>query len=323
MRIVTIPASDLSPSQLCLGTNRFGTDIPSPDAIALLDAYTAEGGNFVDTAHIYADWIPGTRSASEKTIGQWLAERKNRQQMLIATKGGHPRLETLEFPRLSRKALYQDVEESLGFLQTDYIDLYWLHRDDPRLPVADILGTLNDPVAAGKIRHFGCSNWQTARLVAANAYAAAGQLRGFVANQPNWSLAVLNDGAITDKTLTAMDQAGLDYHRQTGLAAIPYSAQAKGFFQKLPDHLKPRDRELYWNETNLQRAKKVRLLAERYGASVSEIVLGYLMGQPFVTIPVIGPRTIDQLRDSLQAVHLKLTPEDVAFLEDDSTKVPL
>lgn len=322
MKTVTIPSSDLSPAQICLGTNHFGTDVPASVAVDLLDFYTAAGGNFIDTAHIYADWIPGTKSVSEKTIGKWMADRKNRHRLIIATKGGHPPLETPHISRLSRQDLYFDVEESLRFLQTDYIDLYWLHRDDPGMPVGDMLDTLNDLVTSGKIRYFGCSNWHVTRMAEANAYAAAHQLRGFIANQPNWSLAVLNDGAVADKTLVEMDQAAITYHRQTGLAAIPYSSQAKGFFQKQPDRLKPRDRELYWNEINLRRAEKVIHLAGKYGVSISAIVLGYLTGQPFVTIPVIGTRNVVQLQDSLRAAEVDLTAEDVAFLADDRLHLP-
>lgn len=322
MKTVTIPSTGLSPACICLGTNYFGTEVPASVAVDLLDSYTAMGGNFIDTAHIYADWIPGTKSVSEKTLGKWMADRKNRHRMILATKGGHPPLETPHISRLSRQDLYFDVEESLRFLQTDYIDLYWLHRDDPRIPVGEMLGTLNELVTSGKIRYFGCSNWHATRMVEAHAYAAAHQLRGFIANQPNWSLAVLNDGAVTDKTLVEMDQAAITYHRQTGLAAIPYSAQAKGFFQKLPDHLKPRDRELYWNEINLRRAEKVTHLAGKYGVSISAIVLGYLIGQPFVTIPVIGTRNVVQLQDSLRAANVNLTAEDVAFLAEDNVNLP-
>lgn len=322
MKTVTIPSTDLSPACIGLGSDYFGTQVPASVAGDLLDFYTAQGGNFIDTAHIYADWIPGTQSVSEKTIGKWMADRRNRHRMVLATKGGHPPLETPHISRLSRQDLYFDVEESLRCLQTDYIDLYWLHRDDPRMPVGEMLDTLNDLVTSGKIRYFGCSNWRVTRMAEANAYAAAHQLRGFVANQPSWSLAVLNDGSVADKTLVEMDQATITYHHRTGLAAVPYSAQARGFFQKLPDHLKPRDRQLYWNEINLRRAERVTHLAGKYGVSISAIVLGYLTGQPFVTIPVIGTRNEVQLRDSLRAADVNLTAEDIAFLADDNANLP-
>src|SRR5258708_9428063 len=161
--------------------------------------------------------------------------------------------------RLSRAEIAHDVDESLEFLQTDSIDLYWLHRDDSAIPVGDILGSLNEQVAAGKIRYFGCSNWKISRIQAAVDYAASKNIQGFSANQPMWSLATPNLDQLSDKTLVAMDSDATAFHGRTGMAVIPYTSQAQGFFTKLAASgragLSASVSKAYYNETNVRRVK--------------------------------------------------------------------
>jgi aryl-alcohol dehydrogenase-like predicted oxidoreductase len=136
-------------------------------------------------------------------------------------------------PRLSRDESRRGSGSSLQALQTDYIDLYYLHRDDERLPVEEILSYLNDFVQAGKIRYFGCSNWKPARIREALAVARARGWQGFVANQLMWSLAEANPDGLPDQTMVTMDAESYQMHRETGLAAVAYSSQASGYFDKL------------------------------------------------------------------------------------------
>jgi aryl-alcohol dehydrogenase-like predicted oxidoreductase len=188
MKYVNIPVTTLNPSAISLGTNRFGSLIDRDSAFKLLDAYIELGGTFIDTAHIYADWIPGApHSASEKTIGEWLRQRNCRAQIVLATKVGHPNLKSMHISRLSARELLDDLFESLEFLQTDYVDLLWLHRDDPGLPVGEIVDAMNQVLRTGKARYIGCSNWRAPRIREANEYARMHNLCGFIANQPQWS----------------------------------------------------------------------------------------------------------------------------------------
>jgi aryl-alcohol dehydrogenase-like predicted oxidoreductase len=324
MKYVNIPHSDLHPSRLCLGSNRFGTGIEKTEAFALLDAFVEMGGNFIDTALIYADWIPGApKSASEKTIGQWLQRTNNRDRVVLATKGGHPDLTTMHLPRLSKADITQDIDASLANLQTDEIDLYWLHRDASKVPVANIIETLNEQVKAGKIRYFGCSNWRVERIMAANEYANKNDLQGFVASQPWWSLAQPNRGALSySENIVVFGSKEEAFHRQTEMAVMPYSAQARGYFSKLDklgvNGLSETYQASFSNETNTRRWTRIKKLSIKYRVPVSHIVLSYLTSQPFVTIPVVGCRTIDQLLDSTAAVNLVLTPEEIAFLSGSS-----
>lgn len=320
MRYVTVPGTDLSASVLCLGTNRFGSELDARASFALLEAFVADGGTFIDTAHIYADWIPSApRSASEKTLSAWLRASGRRDQIVLATKGGHPDLAAMQRSRLSRAALEQDVNASLACLQTDRIDLYWLHRDDPALPVGEILETLNAIQRTGKLRYFGCSNWRAPRLREAQAYAQAHGLAGFAANQPQWSLAAPNRAALSDpERLVVFDADAYAFHQAAGLAVVPWSAQGQGYFDKLDRlgaaGLADADRRKFDSAANQALYPPVKALAQRYGVSVGAIALSYLLSQPFAVYPVIGPRTVEQWRASLPALTVTLTPADLAAL---------
>jgi aryl-alcohol dehydrogenase-like predicted oxidoreductase len=319
MKHVTIPQTSLTVSQICIGSTDFGSTIPAEDVFRLLDAFVSAGGNFVDTAHVYANWRAVPTSISEKTIGLWLRENGLREQIIVGTKGAHPDLSTMSVPRLSRADIVRDLDESLDHLKTDYVDVYWLHRDDTERPICDIIETLNEQVMLGKIRYFGCSNWRISRIQEAHDYAAERNMQGFAANQPMWSFAVPNMEAQPDKTLVAMDDEGLAFHRETGMAAIPYSSQAKGYFSKLEaasvEQLPDSVREVYHSTENVKRFERARQLARKYKVAMNDIALGYLIAQPFTTIPIVGCRNLEQLQSSVKALDLTLTPDDVAYLE--------
>lgn len=320
MRQLTLPGSDLRVSSLCLGTGQFGSGIGQETGWRLLDRFVEAGGTLIDTANIYGDWVPGAKSPSEKMIGAWLAARGLRDRMVLATKGGHPRLDRMDVPRLAPADLIHDVDESLAHLQTGCIDLYWLHRDDPARPVGEIMRTLAELTAAGKIRYAGCSNWRADRVRAAQAYAADNQLPGFVANQMMWSLAALNPDGLADPSLVPMTSDLYRYHLESGLAAVPYSSQANGLFQKLSHwwarrRISPGQAARYPLAENRARLARAQSLARDLGVSLAGIVLGYLQSQPFVTVPIIGCRTLDQLDDSLAADGVRLTPGQLTFLE--------
>lgn len=303
MRSIRLPNTNLDVSSLCLGTSEFGSKVDRNTAFQLLDEFVGAGGNFIDTANVYGDWVPGTKSSSEKTIGAWLAERGNRDKVVIATKGAHPLLSSMDVPRCAPKDIIHDIDQSLRHLQCDVIDLFWMHRDDPTRPTGEIIETLADQVKAGKIRYFGCSNWRVDRITAANAYAAAHGLPGFVADQMLWNAARLDANALPDKTMVAMDDALYRYHEETNLPAIPYSSQANGILHKLAlgnvEAIRANQHLIYPPGSNKRRALAVKTLAEELDVSFTAIVLGYLQSQPFLTIPIIGARNLPHLHDSL------------------------
>ncbi len=321
MRTAQIPNTQLNPSVLCFGTADLGAKIPREDAFALLDAFVEAGGTFIDTAEIYSDWVPGEKSRSEKLIGEWLKLRGHRDRLVLATKGAHPRLESMHVGRMSRPHIEHDLNESLKNLRTDVIDVYWLHRDDPTTPVANIIETLNAQVSAGKIRAFGCSNWRTERIRAANDYAAQHSLHGFVANQPFWNMAVVPQQRMADPTCVVMDDVMRAYHIETKLACVPFSSQANGFFQRVAagtvGHMNASHRQLYGDSRNVQRAERAQHIATETRMTISEVVLAYLLSQPFGVFPILGCRTLNQLHDSTSAHDKQLTPDQVRDLEAD------
>ena len=319
MRKISIPNTSLNPSALCMGTGDLGGSIDRESSYALLDAFRDHGGTFLDTAKVYSDWIPGERSRSEKLIGAWLKERGGRAQVVLATKGAHFDLATPHISRVTPTDIVSDLEASLVNLQTDWIDLYWLHRDDPTRPAGEILETLQAQVQAGKIRSYGASNWGLARLEEARAYAIQHKLDGFAAVQNLWNLAHVERGAMADQTIVAMDAELWKFHHRHNLAAIPFSSQANGVFQKLaaggPAALRPNLQKVYLNPVTDQRADRLRELSAQTGLTLTQLVLGYLLSQPFPTIPVFSARNLSQLEDTLTAAEVRLTPEQVRFLE--------
>ena len=319
MHTIPLPQTDLAPSVLCLGGVPLGSVLDEQQSFAVLDAFVAQGGTFLDTAKVYADWLPGERSISEKTIGRWLQARGQRERLVIATKGAHPELATMHKPRMTRKEIVADLEQSLRNLQTDVIDLYWLHRDDPQTPVAAILATLEEQVRAGKIRAYGCSNWRAGRIAEAQAYARTQGRPGFVADQMLWSVAVVPQAALPDPTMAAMGSALFDLHAASGLPAIPYASQANGYFQRAAADtlagMNEGSRRLYDTPENRRRSQAVQALAAETGRSISAIVLGYLLGQPFPVLPIVGCRTVAQVEDSCRAAAQSLSAAEIAFVD--------
>lgn len=318
MQYKNIPGTVLEPSVICMGSVQFCIENGEKLSFELMDTYVELGGNFIDTANVYGKWLPEGKNISEITIGKWFKEKGNRRKMILGTKGAHPHLSTPNISRLSVNGVAADLEESLKALQTDYIDLYWLHRDDETVPVGEIIEYLTGFVKKGKIRYFGCSNWKAYRVKEALQYAAGKGSACFAANQMLWNLASLNDDPFDDKTLVIMDEDSYQLHKEAGLTAIPYTSQANGLFEKL-DMAKeiPLSQEMkrtYFNQENLNRFERVKNIADELSKSITEIVLGYLISQPFPTIPIIGSRTVEQVKSSMKAGELVLDEDVLNYL---------
>lgn len=318
MRYRTLPGTDLTVSAISLGTVPFGTLVDEAASFVLLDAYLEAGGTFLDTAHIYADWLEGDRAASEKTLGRWWRARGRPSGVVVATKGGHPVPATSLVPRLAPDQIGADLDASLHALDLERIDLYYLHRDDPQRPVEEIVETLNAAVRAGKVRYLGVSNWQPSRIRAANAYATAHGLQPFVASQVLWSLATPNPGAFAGD-LALMDEPSLAYYAGAGLGVTAYTSQAGGFFTIVAarglEALPAERRRAFENTENLARLARTREVAEDLGVSITAVVLAFITSYPGITgIAVVGPSSRAHLRDSLAGADLVLSPEQVRYL---------
>lgn len=319
MQLLPLPGTGLVVSPLCLGGVPFGNTITGPETFALLDRFVALGGNFIDTARIYSDWVPGEQRRSERLLGDWLQARGHRARLVIATKGAHAFIESLPTPRSSAAEIRDDLEGSLRTLRTDIIDLYWLHRDDPARPVGHFIDLLNTFVREGKIRAFGASNWSAARLRAANDHARQSGQQGFTASQPLWNLGSAQARPPADPGLVRFDAAAWRFHRETGLAVVPYTSQAKGFFTKLalPPDRQPAGlaQDEYHTPSNLAAGRVVAGLAAARRVAPGAIVLAYLWSRPFPVVPIVGCRTVAQLEDCAAALPVRLTAAELAPLE--------
>lgn len=296
-------------SRLVIGTMPFdGSDLTK--AFEILDAFAAAGGNAIDTAHSYH------RGGSELTLGKWMAARSIREQIVLISKGAHPDAGT---PRVTPKAIGSDLTESLERLQTETIDLYLLHRDDPSQAVGPIVDCLNEHMQARRIGAFGASNWSTDRIDEANRYAAEHKLAGFVASSINLSLAVPNvapwDGCLW---LTPESER---WHTEHRFPLLAWSALAQGFFsgRYRPDNrTDEKVARVWYSDDNFARLARAEELAARKGVSPSAIDLAYVLHQPFPSFALFGPYSVAEVQDSMRALQVTLTPDEVAWLQHGS-----
>ena len=302
-------------SVIALGSTDFGGRFPEGQCRDFLDAYESIGGNFIDTARMYGDFINKRLGESEKVIGRWL-EGRDRDAFFVSTKGAHPDVDHMDVGRLSREEITDDFRRSLENLRTDYVDIYWLHRDDVSRPAGDIAETLNALVESGGARRIGVSNWSPARIREVNAYAAAHGLRPLDGNQPRFSLA--QQMTVEDPTLYPMDAETYRLHLETGMALVPFSSQAKGFFSKLyelgADALSEKTRRRYYHPENLEIYSRVLEVREQTGLSVGAVALAFLTCQPFPTFPLAGVSSVRQVLALAEAGDAVITPEQRDYL---------
>ena len=304
-------------SAIALGTMDFGGKIEAARAFDLLDAYREIGGNHIDTARMYGDFQRGIQGGSEETIGKWMQQRSCRDSILLATKGAFHGANNA--PRLSRSDIFADMQMSLEALRTDHVDLYYLHRDDPARDVRDILETLTALVEAGYTKYVGLSNWRPDRIRTILECGRAHGLISISANQLQFSLA--RQIPVEDPTLVQMDADSYRLHRETNMACICFSSQAKGFLQKLALHgadgLPDKVRRRFYYPENIYVYQRAARIADACGVSIGAVALAYLTNQPFLCCPIAGVRNTDQLRDIAQAGDLVLTQAQLHDLRPD------
>ncbi|MFR9731140.1 aldo/keto reductase [Saccharopolyspora sp. MS10] len=310
-------SSGLSVSPLCLGGNVFGWTADEASSFDVLDAYVAGGGNFIDTADSYMHRFPeqgNEPGQSETIIGDWLAARGNRDDVVLATKvGDHPRHRGLE-PATIRAA----AEESLRRLRTDHIDVYYLHFDrDESIPVGDIVAALDGLVRAGKVRAIAASNMSPERISASLAFSDREGLARYVALQPHYNL-------VSRETY---EGARLEIARREGLACVPYFALASGFLTG--KYRAGRHQDAVRNVPGLagghgetERGARVlgaveRVAAER-GAEMATVALAWLAQQPTVVSPIASARSVEQLPALLAAQDLLLADDELRLLAEAS-----
>jgi aryl-alcohol dehydrogenase-like predicted oxidoreductase len=312
----TIPGTDLSVSALCYGTASWGHEVVGRQLDRLLNAFRDAGGNFLDTAHCYACWTPQGAGVSERAIADYVRRNGGNvgepDALVVATKGGHPTFagyRTVD-RYLAAERVAADIDDSLARLEREVIDLYLLHRDDPRMEVCEIVEYLNAEVRRGRIRYFGASNWTAARIAAANDYAAAHGLMGFVISEPQWSLAYRNSGG--DATLGFLSADDHAWHSRSGMPVMPYSSTAGGYFATGGRSHSAQ----YDNEISRGRLARAQQLAAELGCTPGQVALAYLKHQPFPVIPILGTTKRRHLEDAIGALQVSLTEAQVDWLRD-------
>jgi aryl-alcohol dehydrogenase-like predicted oxidoreductase len=294
-------------SPLCLGGNVFGWTADREHSFAVLDAYVAAGGNFIDTADVYSEWVPGnTGGDSETIIGEWLSARGNREDLVIATK-----VAKLSSARgLSPDNIRTALDASLQRLQTDYIDLYYAHEDDPAVPIADVLGTFDELVREGKIRHIGASNFTAERLRESLDVAAAQGHTSYIAVQNHYNLMERHEYEDGFEALVV----------EHGLSSLPYYSLARGFLtgKYKPgvtiDSPRAKGAEPYIGERGDRVLSALETIAHAHHCTLAPVALAWLLTRPGITAPLASARNLEQFEQLLPMGSIALTAEEVDSL---------
>ncbi|HRE25828.1 MAG TPA: aldo/keto reductase [Anaerolineales bacterium] len=301
----TIGRTQLFVNPLCLGGNVFGWTIDEPTSFAVLDAFVAGGGDFIDTADVYSAWAPGNQGGESETIlGNWLKARGRRDRVVIATKVGNklPYGQGLRAAHIARA-----VEESLRRLQTDVIDLYQAHIDDAEAPLEEALRAFDDLIRAGKVRAIGASNYTAARLREALAVSATHGLPRYECLQPRYN-AIDRDFEAELGPLCLTEEVGV----------IPYFALAAGFLTgkyqpgaALPDTARAAGvQRNYFNDRGFAMLARVEAAARERAVTPGQVAVAWLIAQPGITAPIASATSVAQVEQLLTAMRLTL-PADL------------
>jgi aryl-alcohol dehydrogenase-like predicted oxidoreductase len=307
--------SGIKVSSLCLGGNVFGWTIDEARSFEVLDAFADAGMNFIDTADIYARWAPGNKGGeSERVLGSWMKARGNRQHVVIATKVG------LDMGDgkvgLSAKYIAQAVEDSLQRLQTDYIDLYQSHKDDPSISVEETLGAFARLIEQGKVRAIGASNFGLHRLEESLRVSRELGLPRYESLQSHYNLVERAEFE------TTLEQFCLAH----GLSVLPYWSLASGFLTgkyrskaDLTKSARGKDAAKYLNDRGLSVLAALDEVAAAHDATATRVAIAWLMARPSVTAPIASATSIEQLQELLKATTLELSADEIQELDRASS----
>jgi aryl-alcohol dehydrogenase-like predicted oxidoreductase len=292
---ITLANSNLSVYPLCLGGNVFGWSANEAESFAVLDAYFAAGGNFIDTADVYSEWKPGNKGGeSETIIGNWMKARNNRHEMVIATKVS--KMSTR--PGLSSANIKAALDDSLRRLQTDHIDLYYSHEDDEKVSLEETLGAYGEVIAAGKVHVIGASNYSGDRLREAAAISKANNL-------PLYAV-VQNQYNVMDRQPFESDVAPVV--KELGMTSLPYYGLARGFLTGkyrpgiTVESARAAGAADYQNDRGWAVLAKLDEIAKELNSSLSAVALGWLRGHG--SLPIASARTIEQAKEVFPIVDL-------------------
>src|SRR5882724_3942858 len=299
---------------LAFGGNVFGWTADEATSFKLLDGYVDAGFSFVDTADVYSRWAPGNKGGeSETVIGNWLRNGGKRDKVVIATKCGMEMAPDRK--GLSRAHIVRSVDDSLKRLNTDYIDLFQSHRDDPETPQEETLQTYGELIKAGKLRAIGASNFEAPRLAEAAKISKEKGLPRYESLQPHYNLMErgLFEGALENECL------------KEGIGVIPYYSLASGFLSgKYKSEADAADKargagvKKYLNDKGFAVLKALDAAAKKHNANTTQVALAWLMQRKAITAPIVSATSLDQLKDLIAAPTIKLDAESVAAIDKAS-----
>jgi aryl-alcohol dehydrogenase-like predicted oxidoreductase len=301
-------SSGLLVSPLCLGGNVFGWTADRDQSFEVLDAYVAAGGNFIDTSDVYSEWVPGnTGGDSERILGEWMTARGNRADVIIATKVA----KFSQFRGLAPDTIRAAADASLGRLQTDYIDLYYAHEDDPAIPMADSLAAFDGLVSSGKVRNIAASNFTPERLSEALATSADNGLASYIAVQNHYNLMERHEYEDATEAIVV----------EHGLASLPYYSLARGFLtgKYRPgvtiDSPRAKGAEAYIGERGDRVLTALEGIAARHHCPMGAVALAWLLTRPGVTAPLASARNLEQFAALLPMATITLSTSELAELD--------
>jgi aryl-alcohol dehydrogenase-like predicted oxidoreductase len=307
MQMRTLGKTNLQVAPICLGANVFGWTVDEAASPAVLDAYIESGGNFIDTANVYSG------GQSETIIGRWMKARGNRNKLVVVTKVGMKAGPGPDDQGLSRHHINKSIEASLARLQTDYIDLYLAHRDDPDVPLDETLEAFARLVEQGKVRYIGASNYTSERLAAALQTSDRQGYARYVSLQPRYNLVTRAD---YEGDLEALCM-------REGLGVITYSSLASGFLsgkyrrgEQLPQSARATNVQTrYMDDHGFAVLDALETVAKARGATNTQVALAWILARPSVTAPIASGSSPEQVRELMGAADLHLTPEEGATLD--------
>ena len=294
--MLTIPETDLLVHPLCLGGNVFGWSADEKQSHDVLNAYASHGGNFIDTADVYSEWKEGNKGGeSETIIGTWL-KSQDRSEFVIATKVA--KLSTR--PGLRPENIIAACNDSLKRLQTDYIDIYYSHNDDPEVPMAETLGAYAQLISEGKVRHIAASQHTGTRLQEALNISKAEGLPQYIALQDHYNLMERNPFESEQQEVLA----------NNNISALPFYSLARGFLSGKyrpgvnVDSVRAEGVKEYQTDKGWAVVAALDEIAKAHNSSVSAIALAWLRSNPQVSTPIASARTVEQLIEIIEVVHL-------------------
>lgn len=318
-RVRKLGNSGIEVHPLCLGGNVFGWTADEGASFRILDAFLDAGFNFVDTADVYSKWATGNQGGeSETIIGKWMKQRRNRHKVIIGTKCGHVMGMGPQAKKgLSKAYIPEAAEASLRRLQTDYIDLYQAHQDDPETPLEETLEAFAQLVKQGKVRAIGASNYSAKRLAEALAISKASNLPRHESLQPWYNL---YDRAEYEASLEPLCL-------KEGVGVISYYSLASGFLTgkyRSRNDLQGKARgtrvEKYLDERGMRILAALDEVSKEYNSKPARVALAWLMARPSITAPIASATNLDQLADLIESTKLNLSPTAIDRLNEASAE---